>query len=103
MFPKDLISVTNKKKQRKFRSTEKKLSKQGTGRKPFIPTRLPPAGLGMKPTWYKYVWNKAPKLKVLGQDPSYPYNWFIGGVDTCYGDSGGPLWSNVQVARIAGT
>ena len=41
--------------------------------------------------------NKAPRQKALGLPEDYPYNWFLGGVDTCGGDSGGPLWTNIKV------
>ena len=32
----------------------------------------------------------------MGTKESYPYDWFLGGVDTCHGDSGGPLWRNIE-------
>ena len=51
----------------------------------------------MKPTKYRYQMNKAPRQKALGLPEDYSFNWYLGGVDTCAGDSGGPLWTNVKV------
>ena len=40
---------------------------------------------------------KKQRIKVtLGTNESYPYDWILGGVDSCSGDSGGPLWTNTK-------
>ena len=41
--------------------------------------------------WYK------PK-KFSSQNTSS--NWFLGGKDSCFGDSGGPIWRNINVGYL---
>ena len=62
--------------------------------------RILSASIKIKPTKYTYMMNKAPRQKALGLPEDYPYNWFLGGVDTCGGDSGGPLWTNIKVGHF---
>ena len=51
-----------------------------------------------EPTRYWYKPRKFPLSDTLGSHQKRQFNWFLGGIDSCFGDSGGPLWRNINVA-----
>ena len=48
-----------------------------------------------EPTRY---WYKPRKFAATSQKTSP--NWFLGGIDSCFGDSGGPIWRNINVGYL---
>ena len=51
---------------------------------------------GYKPTKFLYKIKKNETKDLLDTRQDYPYDWYLGGVDSCTGDSGGPLWRNIN-------
>ena len=51
---------------------------------------------GYEPTKFLYKMLKDQTKDLLDTNETYPYDWYLGGVDSCTGDSGGPLWRNIN-------
>ena len=52
-------------------------------------------GISIKPTRFWYKFEEKETSDWLGTSYDYPYEWFLGGMDSCPGDPGSPLWRNV--------
>ena len=79
-FPKSLISFTRRKKRKTILKKQKDEAKT---------LKFPPHN---RPTKYTYILNER-KRKI---PDNYPFNWILGGSDSCHGDLGGPLWRNIR-------
>ena len=82
----------NMKKKRKMRRSDFKIFDVFF----TIPWQLLGLEEGYQPTKFKYLMKSKPSRVSLGTNESYPYDWFLDGEDSCLGDSGGPLWRNIE-------
>ena len=84
-FPNSLLSFQRKKKRMTTYKKEVEEVKKLNLAKSWMPTK------------FRYTVRKTQSKFSLQTGTDYPYDWFIGGVDACSGDSGGPLWRNIKV------
>ena len=80
-FPRKLISFNRIIKTTKIYKNEKKEAQL--------------LGISIKPTRFWYKFEEKETSDWLGTSYDYPYEWFLGGMDSCPGDPGSPLWRNV--------
>merc|ERR1719481_1626438 len=85
-FPKKAVPLVIIRKRREQRKAEKALAKQLGVPKGYQPTKYR----------YTYKGHKRREKFKLGTAKDYPYDWYTGSVDSCHGDSGGPLWRNIK-------
>ena len=81
-FPKSMLSFTRRSKKRQIIKKQKDEARM--------------LQLHYRPTKYTYIRNKHKRKITMGTPRNYPFDWILGGSDSCHGDLGGPLWRNIK-------